>query len=107
MPRKFAIEAAIHDALYGGAPNKIKDLDLQTKNYLIKQAFQHEALRSSRPAVWIPHDNLGISEHEIRQTKNYSPAIWISDSGAALDRKVGVIFGQNPPDFSEWDTIPL
>ncbi|CAM1503398.1 Fc.00g081740.m01.CDS01 [Cosmosporella sp. VM-42] len=107
LPKGFVQEAAIRDALYRGSPDEMKDLDPQSRDFLTCQAFQHEALRSRPPVVWIPRDDLGISKDEIRQTENYSQAIQISNEGAALDGKACVVFGSNPPDFSEWDSIQL
>ncbi|KYK59367.1 hypothetical protein DCS_00497 [Drechmeria coniospora] len=100
-------QRAIGDALYGGIHDDIEDLTPAERDVLTKHAFQHYALRARRPTVWIPRDDLGISEDEIRRTHNYSKHIWISNEGTALDSKVRVVYGQNPPDFSEVDIINL
>ncbi|CAM1502355.1 Fc.00g043390.m01.CDS01 [Cosmosporella sp. VM-42] len=75
LPRSFIQEEAIRDALYRDSADEMKDLDPQSRDSLTCQAFQHKALRSRPPVVWIPRDDLGISEDEIRQTENYSRAI--------------------------------
>ncbi|TWU76601.1 hypothetical protein ED733_008084 [Metarhizium rileyi] len=107
--RKKNLEAqkAIGDALYGGIPDDIEDLTPEERDFLTRHAFLHSALRARRPAVWIPRDDLGVSDDEIRRTNNFSKHIWISNEGTALDSKVRVVYGKSPPDFSEVDIITL
>lgn len=107
--RQKDIEAqrAIGDALYGGIHDEIEDLTPEERDALTRHAFLHEALRARRPTVWIPRDDLGVSDDEIRRTQEYSEHIWISNEGTALDSKVRVVYGKNPPDFSEVDLINL
>jgi hypothetical protein len=107
--RQKDIEAqlAIGEALFGGIHDEIEDLTPEERDALVRHAFQHEALRARRPTVWIPHDDLGISDDEIRRTQAYSEHIWISNEGTALDSKVRVVYGRAPPDFSEVDLINL
>ncbi|KAJ4269954.1 hypothetical protein NW762_001625 [Fusarium torreyae] len=107
--RQKDIEAqrAIGEALFGGIHDEIEDLTPDERDALTRHAFQHEALRARRPTVWIPRDDLGISDDEIRRTQGYSEHIWISNEGTALDSKVRVVYGRAPPDFSEVDLINL
>jgi hypothetical protein len=107
--RRKDVEAqrAIGEALFGGFHDEIEDLTPEERDALTKHAFQHEALRARRPTVWIPRDDLGISDDEIRRTQAYSDHIWISNEGTALDSKVRVVYGRAPPDFSEVDLINL
>ncbi|KAF5002217.1 hypothetical protein FGRMN_523 [Fusarium graminum] len=107
--RQKDVEAqlAIGEALFGGIHDEIEDLTPEERDALVRHAFQHEALRARRPTVWIPHDDLGISEDEICRTQAYSEHIWISNEGTALDSKVRVVYGKAPPDFSEIDLINL
>jgi hypothetical protein len=100
-------QRAIGDALFGGINDDIEDLTPDERDLLVRHAFKHSALRARRPVVWIPRDDLGISDDEIRQTKAYSRNIWISNEGTSLDSKVRVVYGKNPPDFSEVDVIIL
>ncbi|KAF7546968.1 hypothetical protein G7Z17_g8057 [Cylindrodendrum hubeiense] len=100
-------QRAIGEALYGGIHDEIEDLTPEERDLLTRHAFQHEALRARRPTVWIPRDDLGISDDEIRRTQNYSEHVWISNEGTALDSKVRVVYGKAPPDFSEIDLINL
>ncbi|KAF4445916.1 hypothetical protein F53441_10387 [Fusarium austroafricanum] len=107
--RQKDVEAqlAIGEALFGGIHDEIEDLTPEERDALVRHAFLHEALRARRPTVWIPRDDLGISDDEIRRTQEYSEHIWISNEGTALDSKVRVVYGRAPPDFSEVDLINL
>ncbi|KAI1845737.1 hypothetical protein JX266_008102 [Neoarthrinium moseri] len=100
-------QRAIGEALYGGYHDEIEDLTPDERDVLVRRAFMHEALRARRPTVWIPRDDLGISDDEIRRTNQFSEHIWISNEGTALDSKVRVVYGRAPPDFSELDLINL
>ncbi|KAH8205522.1 hypothetical protein TruAng_000228 [Truncatella angustata] len=107
--RKKDLEAqrAIGEALYGGYHDEIEDLTPEERDALVQHAFKHEALRARRPVLWIPRDDLGVSDDEIRRTELFSEHIWISNEGTALDSKVRVLYGRAPPDFSELDLINL
>ncbi|KAH7328270.1 hypothetical protein B0I35DRAFT_417041 [Stachybotrys elegans] len=107
--RQKDIEAqrAIGDALFGGFHDEIEDLTPSERDMLTRHAFLHSALRARRPTVWIPRDDLGVSDDEIKRTKEYSENIWISNEGTALDSKLRVVYGRHPPDFSEIDLINL
>jgi len=100
-------QRAIGDALYGGINDDIEDLTPEERDRLVIHAFKHAALRARRPTVWLPRDDLGISDDEVRRTQAFSEHIWISNEGTALDSKVRVVYGKNPPDFSEVDVINL
>ncbi|KAG5940409.1 hypothetical protein E4U53_007600 [Claviceps sorghi] len=100
-------QRAIGAALYGGMHDDIEDLTPDERDALTQHAFLHVALRARRPTVWIPRDDLGISDDEIRRTHAFSKHIWISNEGTALDSKARVVYGKNPPDFSEIDIINL
>lgn len=100
-------QRAIGDALYGGFHDEIEDLTPEERDVLVRRAFMHGALRARRPTVWIPRDDLGVSDDEIKRTNEFSEHIWISNEGTALDSKVRVVYGRAPPDFSELDIISL
>lgn len=100
-------QRAIGEALYGGFHDEIEDLTPEERDVLVRRAFMHSALRAKRPTVWIPRDDLGVSDDEIKRTKEFSEHIWISNEGTALDSKVRVVYGRAPPDFSELDIISL
>lgn len=96
------------EALFGGYNDEIEDLTPEERDTLVRAAFQHEALRARRPNVWLPRDDLGVSDEEVRKTELFGMGnIWITNRGTALDRKARVMYGKNPPDFSEVDLIVL
>lgn len=100
-------QRAIGEALYGGYHDEIEDLTPEERDALVREAFKHSALRARRPMVWIPRDDLGVSDDEVMRTRAMSEYIWISNEGTALDSKVRVIYGRAPPDFSDIDLIAL
>lgn len=105
--RDLEAQRAIGDALYGGYHDEIEDLRPEERDALVREAFKHSALRARRPTVWIPRDDIGVSDDEIRHTRHLSEHIWISNEGTALDSKVRVVYGRAPPDFAEIELISL
>jgi hypothetical protein len=100
-------QRAMGDALYGGYCDVIEDLTPEERDVLVRKAFQHSALRARRPVVWIPRDDVGVSDDEILRSNEFSEYISITNEGTALDSRVRVLYGRNPPDFSEVDLINL
>lgn len=98
---------AIGEALFSGLNDEIEDLTPDERDKLVQRAFQHEALRARRPVIWIPRDDLGVSDDEIYRTQEFSKHIWISNEFTGLDGKGRVIYRKSPPDFSEVDLIEL
>lgn len=93
--------------LFDDIPDEIKDLSPEEREILVARAFQHEALRAKRPVVWIPRDDLGISDDEIYRTRNFSKHIWISNEYSGLDDKARVVYRRSPPDFDARDLVEL
>ena len=104
---EFATEDRIAEALFAGISDEIEDLTPESRDVLIKRAFRHAALRATRPAVWIPRDDMGVSDDEIERTRGFSKHIWISNAGTGLSGKGQVRYQKSPPDFSEVDLIQL
>lgn len=98
---------AVGQALFAGIHDELEDLTPDERDQLVQRAFQHEALRAKRPVVWIPRDDLGVSDDEVYRTQRFSKHIWISNEYQALDGKCRTIFSRSPPDFSEVDLIQL
>lgn len=98
---------AIGEALFSGINDEIEDLTPDERDKLVQRAFQHEALRARRPVIWIPRDDLGVSDDEVLRTKEFSQHVWISNEFTGLDGKARVIYRKSPPDFSEVDLIEL
>ncbi|KAI9834931.1 MAG: hypothetical protein M1819_002654 [Sarea resinae] len=97
----------VADALFSGINDEIEDLTPEERDKLVQRAFQHEALRAKRPVIWIPRDELGVSDDEIYRTQRFSKHVWISNAYTGLDRKGRVVYRRSPPDFSEVDLIEL
>ncbi|OBT40516.1 hypothetical protein VE00_08998 [Pseudogymnoascus sp. WSF 3629] len=57
------------EALFSGHRDEIEDLKPTERNALINIAFQHEALQAMRPNVWLPRDDLGVSDQEVQRTE--------------------------------------
>ena len=98
---------AIGEALFAGINDEIEDLTPDERDKLVRRAFQHAALRARRPVIWIPRDDLGVSDDEIHRTQKLSKYIWISNEFTGLDSKGRVVYRKSPPDFSEVDLIEL
>ena len=99
--------SAVGQALFAGIHDELEDLTPDERDQLVQRAFQHEALRAKRPVIWIPRDDLGVSDDEVYRTQRFSKHIWISNEYQALDGKCRTIFSRSPPDFSEVDLIQL
>ncbi|EER23976.1 hypothetical protein D8B26_002139 [Coccidioides posadasii str. Silveira] len=99
--------SSINQALFGGIHDELEDLTPDERDQLVQRAFQHEALRMKRPVIWIPRDDLGVSDDEVFRTQRFSKHIWISNEYQALDGRCRAIFSRSPPDFSEVDLIQL
>ncbi|GIJ88580.1 hypothetical protein Asppvi_007504 [Aspergillus pseudoviridinutans] len=97
----------IGPALFAGIHDELEDLTPDERDQLTQRAFQHDALRAKRPVIWIPRDDLGVSDDEVYRTQRFSKHIWISNEYQALDAKCRTIFSRSPPDFSEVDLIQL
>lgn len=94
-------------ALFAGIHDELEDLTPDERDQLVQRAFQHQALRAKRPVIWIPRDDLGVSDDEIYRIQRFSKHIWVSNEYQALDGKCRTIFSRSPPDFSEVDLIQL
>lgn len=60
-----------------------------------RRGYKHEAADHRNPVVWIPKDDLGISEDEIAYARNYVLDIRISNEFADLDIKGRLKISQN------------
>ncbi|EZF34642.1 hypothetical protein TMEN_503 [Trichophyton mentagrophytes] len=98
---------AIGQSLFSGIHDELEDLTPEERDQLVQRAFQHEALRMRRPVIWVPRDDMGVSDDEIFRTQRLTKHIWISNEYQALDGKCRAIFSRSPPDFSEVDLIQL
>lgn len=114
-------QRTLGDDLYANYADELEDLSPDERQAAVRSAFQPEALRATRPVIWIPRDPLGVSDDEIRRAGKMSTVmienadgvkeekthIWMSNEGATLDAKGRVEFSAPPPDFSSRDLIVL
>ena len=99
---------AVGDILFSGIIDEIENLTPAERDRLVQHAFQHAALRARRPVIWIPRDDLGVSDDEVRRTQRLCGGnLWISNDYTGLDAKGRVVIKRAPPDFSEVDLIKL
>lgn len=100
--------AELADALYAGVNDELEDLTPEQRDALVQRAFQHTALRARRPVIWIPRDELGVSDNEVQNVGRFAQGnIWISNVRQGLDSKGRCVYSGAPPDFSEVDLIQL
>lgn len=59
---------------------------------IAKRAFFHPAITSPTPIVWIVHDDMGISQREVNDTKKEVPGLQITDEQAFFDEKNKVVW---------------
>ncbi|KAH9878266.1 hypothetical protein J1614_003483 [Plenodomus biglobosus] len=52
-----------------------------------KRAFFNPSVTSPTPVIWIVHDDMGISEREIRDTRKAVPGLEITDEQAVFNEK--------------------
>src|SRR5690606_32474534 len=94
--------------LFDHLSDEIEDLTPEERDALVAHAFQHEALRAKRPVIWLPRDDLGVSDDEITRMKRLSEEyLWVSNEYAGLDARGKVVYGRSPPDFDARDLIEL
>jgi hypothetical protein len=97
----------LSDALFAGLNDELEDLSPEERDILVQRAFQHSALRAKRPVVWLPRDDIGISDDEIRRMGALSKYLWLSNVRQGLDSKGRCIYSGAPPDFDQVDLIQL
>ncbi|KAL9106110.1 MAG: hypothetical protein Q9227_008810 [Pyrenula ochraceoflavens] len=98
----------LSEALFAGVNDELEDLTPDQRDALVQRAFQHSALRARRPVIWIPRDDLGVSDDEVRAMGRFSQGnIWASNVRQGLNSKGKAIYSGAPPDFSEVDLIQL
>lgn len=93
--------------LFTDTQDALEDIEPEARQKIIKRAFQHPATRAIQPAVWIPHDEIGLSADEIQRTSRYTNNIWITSKNARLDTKCHVMFKGLPPDWDPFDNMDI
>ncbi|KAF1924101.1 DUF221-domain-containing protein [Didymella exigua CBS 183.55] len=93
--------------LFDNIDDELQDIEPEARQKLIKRSFQHPATRTIQPAVWIPHDELGISKDEIQRTSAFSNWIWITSVNARLDGRGKVMYRGLPPDRDPFENMEV
>lgn len=93
--------------IFDDIDDQLEDIEPEARQKLIKRSFQHPATRAIQPAVWIPHDELGIAKDEIQRTAAFSQKIWITSVNARLDVSGNVIYKGLPPDRDPFENIEV
>lgn len=102
-----AARTQLADALFAGVNDELEDLTPDERDRLVQRAFQHSALRARRPVIWLPRDELGVSDDEVHRMGEFSPHLWVSNVRQGLDSKGRCVYSGAPPDFSEVELIQL
>lgn len=76
---------------------EVNELSTPKPRIFQEDLVQDEALRSSRPVVWIPKDELGIADDEISHARRTYDDVWISNEGASLDKRGNLKLWGPPP----------
>lgn len=93
--------------LFDEVDDELADIEPEARQKLIKRSFQHPATRAIQPAVWIPHDDLGVAKDEIERTSAFTKRIWITSVNARLDACGNVIYKGLPPDRDPFENIEV
>jgi hypothetical protein len=93
--------------LFDEVDDELADMDPEARQKLIKRSFQHPATRAIQPAVWIPHDELGVAKDEIERTSAFTKRVWITSVNARLDASGNVIYKGLPPDRDPFENIEV
>lgn len=102
-----AARTQLADALFSGLNDELEDLTPEERDALVERAFRHNALRAKRPVIWLPRDELGVSDDETLRMGDFSSHIWVSNVRQGLDSKGRCVYSGAPPDFSQVDLIRL
>lgn len=109
LPRRKDVEAQMQNdpisKIIMQHNDELEDLDPEERDMLISVAFMHPVLRKTSPSVWIPRDELGISDDEVKRTRELSQDVMIDNRGAYFDHRLKVQINRPPPDMSEFALI--
>jgi hypothetical protein len=93
--------------LFDDIDDELADIEPEARQKLIRRSFQHPATRAIEPAVWIPHDELGIAKDEIQRTSAFTHKVWITSMNARLDARGNVMYKGLPPDRDPFENIEV
>ncbi|KAF2014907.1 DUF221-domain-containing protein [Aaosphaeria arxii CBS 175.79] len=93
--------------LFDDIDGTLEDIEPESRQKLIKRSFQHPATRAIQPAIWIPHDELGIAKDEIQRTGQRTDKVWITSVNARIDASGNVMYKGLPPDRDPFENIEV
>ncbi|KAF2126805.1 DUF221-domain-containing protein [Dothidotthia symphoricarpi CBS 119687] len=93
--------------LFDNIDDELEDIEPEARQKLIKRSFQHPAVRTIQPAVWVPWDELGVAKDEIQRTSSYTRRIWITSVNARLDAVGNVMYRGLPPDRDPFENMEV
>ena len=93
--------------LFDNIDDQLEDIEPEARQKLIKRSFQHPATRAIQPAIWVPHDELGVATDEIRRTGEFSRKIWITSVNARVDASGKVLYRGLPPDRDPFENMEV
>jgi hypothetical protein len=109
MPRRKDIEAQMLDdpisKIIMQQNDELENLQPEERDMLTSVAFMHPILRQSAPCVWIPSDDIGVSDDEVKRTRELSESVVIDNAGAFFNSKLKVQVDRRPPDMSDFALI--
>ena len=85
--------------------DELDKLTSEERDMLISVAFTHPVLRETKPTVWIPNDDMGVSNDEVRRTRQSVRDVAIDNRGAFFNKKLKVQVDKPPPDMSEFALV--
>ncbi|KAF2805149.1 DUF221-domain-containing protein [Mytilinidion resinicola] len=85
--------------------DELEDLEPEERDILLSVAFTHPIMRQTKPSVWIPQDEVGVSDDEVRRMRKLSSDLFVDNRGAYFNRKLKVKVDKPPPDMSEFALV--
>ncbi|KAG5513614.1 hypothetical protein PMAC_001046 [Pneumocystis sp. 'macacae'] len=94
-----------------GSSDNSSDLDINSKKIsteerekIVSSLFEHKALQAKTPIIWLPCDELGIAEDEMKRMPD---EVLVSIDSAKIDNKGKLCFESNPPDWNPYNDLVL
>ena len=107
LEAQAAARTKLTTAIFANIHDELEDLSAEQRDTLVQRAFQHSATRARRPVIWLPRDQLCVSDDEVLRLGACSQFIWASNVRQGLDSKGRTVYSGAPPDFSEVELIAL
>ncbi|CCJ29367.1 unnamed protein product, partial [Pneumocystis jirovecii] len=79
-----------------------KKLSTEEREKIVSSLFKHKALQAKVPVIWLPCDELGIAEDEMKRMPD---EVLVSTDFAKVDNKGKLCFESNPPDWDPYSNL--